>query len=32
VVRAIRGFAWAALAAGFGMVIWIVYAMIAVYR
>ncbi|UCF80553.1 MAG: cytochrome c3 family protein [Acidobacteriota bacterium] len=32
VVRTIRGFAWAALAVGFIMVVWIVYAMVAVYR
>jgi thiosulfate reductase cytochrome b subunit len=32
VVRTIRGFAWAALAVGFSLVIWIVYAMVAAYR
>jgi len=32
VLRTIRGFAWTALALGFGFVIWIVYAMLFVYR
>lgn len=32
VVRAIRGFAWTALALGFGFVVWIVYAMVFAYR
>jgi cytochrome b subunit of formate dehydrogenase len=32
VLRTIRGFAWAALTFGFGFVIWIVYAMLFVYR
>ncbi len=32
VIRAIRGFAWTALAIGFGMVVWIIYAMLFAYR
>ncbi len=32
VLRAIRAFAWAALAVGFFMVIWIIYAMLFAYR
>jgi hypothetical protein len=32
VVRTIRIFAWCALALGFSMVIWIVYAMLFAYR
>lgn len=32
VVKAIRMFAWAALSTGFGVVVWIVYAMIFAYR
>ncbi len=32
VVRSIRAFAWAALAVGFAMVVWIIYAMIFAYR
>jgi len=32
VVRTIRGFAWTALALGFGIVIWILYAMLFAYR
>jgi hypothetical protein len=32
VLRTVRVFGWAALALGFGMVIWIVYAMIFAYR
>jgi thiosulfate reductase cytochrome b subunit len=32
VIRAIRVFAWTALAVGFGIVIWIVYAMLFAYR
>lgn len=32
VVRAIRGFAWTALALGFGFVVWIAYAMVFAYR
>jgi len=32
VVRAIRAFAWAALAVGFCIVVWIIYAMLFAYR
>ncbi len=32
VIRAIRTFAWTALAVGFSMVIWIIYAMLFAYR
>jgi len=32
VVKMIRAFAWGALSVGFGIVIWIIYAMIFVYR
>jgi hypothetical protein len=32
VVKAVRVFAWIALATGFGIVIWIIYAMIFAYR
>lgn len=32
VIRAIRAFAWAALAVGFSIVIWIIYAMLFAYR
>lgn len=32
VIRSIRAFAWAALAVGFSIVIWIIYAMIFAYR
>jgi len=32
VVKTIRIFAWGALALGFSMVIWIVYAMLFAYR
>jgi len=32
VVRSIRAFAWTALAIGFGMVVWIIYAMVFAYR
>ncbi len=32
VIRAVRIFGWAALATGFGIVIWIIYAMIFAYR
>jgi len=32
VIRTIRAFAWTALAIGFLMVIWIVYAMLFAYR
>lgn len=32
VVRTIRIFAWGALAIGFGMVVWIAYAMLFTYR
>ncbi len=32
VVKAIRAFAWAALAIGFSIVIWIIYAMVFAYR
>jgi hypothetical protein len=32
VVKVIRGFAWTALTIGFGVVIWIVYAMLFAYR
>lgn len=32
VVRTIRSFAWAALTVGFGMVVWIIYAMVFAYR
>jgi len=32
VVRTIRAFAWTALAIGFGMVVWIIYAMLFAYR
>jgi len=32
VIRTIRAFAWTALAVGFGMVIWIVYAMVFAYQ
>jgi cytochrome b subunit of formate dehydrogenase len=32
VVRTIRGFAWTALAIGFSIVVWIIYAMVFAYR
>jgi hypothetical protein len=32
VIKTIRAFAWTALAIGFGMVVWIVYAMMFAYR
>lgn len=32
VVRTVRGFAWTALALGFGIVVWIIYAMVFAYR
>jgi len=32
VVRAIRAFGWTALALGFSMVVWIIYAAIFAYR
>jgi thiosulfate reductase cytochrome b subunit len=32
VVRTFRAFAWAALTVGFGMVVWIIYAMVFAYR
>ena len=32
VIRAIRAFGWTALAVGFSIVLWIVYAMIFAYR
>jgi hypothetical protein len=32
VLRAIRGFAWTALAVGFSIIIWIIYAMLFAYR
>jgi cytochrome b subunit of formate dehydrogenase len=32
VIRTIRAFAWTALAIGFGMVVWIIYAMLFAYR
>jgi cytochrome b subunit of formate dehydrogenase len=32
VIRAIRAFAWTALSLGFAMVVWIIYAMLFVYR
>jgi len=32
VIRAIRVFAWMALATGLSMVIWIIYAMLFIYR
>ena len=32
VVKTIRAFAWTALAVGFGIVVWIIYAMLFVYR
>ena len=32
VVRTIRAFAWTALALGFSMVVWIIYAMLFAYR
>ena len=32
VVRVIRGFAWTALAVGFSIVVWIIYAMVFAYR
>ena len=32
VIRTIRAFAWTALAIGFGMVVWIIYAMVFAYR
>ena len=32
VIRAIRAFAWAALAVGFSIVLWIIYAMLFAYR
>lgn len=32
VIRTVRIFGWAALAAGFGFVVWIIYAMLFVYR
>ncbi len=32
VVRTIRGFAWSALAVGFSIVVWIIYAMVFAYR
>jgi len=32
VIRAVRGFGWAALAVGFSIVIWITYAMVFAYR
>ena len=32
VIRAIRVFAWTALSVGFGIVLWIVYAMLFTYR
>jgi hypothetical protein len=32
VIRAIRAFAWVALAVGFSIVLWIIYAMLFAYR
>jgi cytochrome b subunit of formate dehydrogenase len=32
VIRAVRAFAWTALALGFAMVVWIIYAMVFAYR
>ncbi len=32
VIRAVRAFAWAALATGFSIVVWIIYAMLFAYR
>lgn len=32
VIRAIRAFAWVALALGFSIVLWIIYAMLFAYR
>ncbi|HTO94159.1 MAG TPA: cytochrome b/b6 domain-containing protein [Bacteroidota bacterium] len=32
VIRAIRAFGWAALTVGFGIVVWIIYAMVFAYR
>jgi hypothetical protein len=32
VVRTIRAFAWTALSIGFGIVVWIIYAMLFAYR
>jgi hypothetical protein len=32
VTRTIRAFAWAALAVGFSIVLWIIYAMLFAYR
>jgi hypothetical protein len=32
VIRAIRAFAWGALAVGFSIVLWIIYAMLFAYR
>jgi hypothetical protein len=32
VIRTIRAFAWTALTLGFGMVVWIIYAMLFAYR
>jgi cytochrome b subunit of formate dehydrogenase len=32
VIRTVRAFAWTALALGFGIVVWIIYAMLFVYR
>jgi cytochrome b subunit of formate dehydrogenase len=32
VIRAIRAFAWAALAVGFSIVLWVIYAMVFAYR
>ena len=32
VIRAIRAFAWTALTVGFGIVVWIIYAMVFAYR
>ena len=32
VIRAIRAFAWVALALGFSIVVWIIYAMLFAYR
>jgi hypothetical protein len=32
VIRTVRAFAWSALAIGFAMVVWIIYAMLFAYR
>ena len=32
VIRTVRAFAWTALALGFSIVVWIIYAMLFVYR